>query len=96
VVILWDILKKVILARCETQEVMSALAWHPGKDENVLAGIREDGRVSLWRNAVPARLPNPAAPLDADALHMEADMPNADESNGAQHHSLAEAYIRRS
>ena len=79
-VIVWDITKKAILARRKTAEVLSALAWHPCKEENILAGIGEDGCVAVWDNVIPGPLPKPAA--DPDAVHSEHVIPAGDESNG--------------
>lgn len=47
------------------------MAWHPSKDENILAGISEDGCISLWRGVIPEHLPGPAN-MDDPAPRVEA------------------------
>jgi len=59
-VIIWDLAKREVLARCKTASVMSALAWHPSRDENILAGIGQDGSIALWKGAIPDHCTKPA------------------------------------
>lgn len=59
-VIIWDLAKRDVLARCKTASVLSALAWHPSKDENILAGISQDGSIALWKGAIPDHCTKPA------------------------------------
>ncbi|CAL8470187.1 g9729 [Coccomyxa elongata] len=59
-VFIWNLSQRAIIARCKSATLVSALAWHPRKDENVLGGIGEDGCIALWRNVIPHNLPQPA------------------------------------
>ncbi len=70
---------------------MSALAWHPRKDENVLGGIGEDGCIALWRNVIPHNLPQPADvedPSPSVQVHENGD------TNGTSMCALPEIFVR--
>ncbi len=71
-VIIWDVSQKSVITKCKAPAVLSALAWHPGKEENILAGISEDGCITLWRDVIPEHLPRPAN-MDDPSPGLEAD-----------------------
>jgi WD40 repeat protein len=81
-VIVWDLTRKVILAKHKSGAVQSAIDWHPGKHHNVLAGIGEDGRVALWKSIIPQSYPGPAALVTAQASHQDHDNTSQDASHG--------------
>lgn len=66
--VVWDLQRKEVLVRHGTGGVaLSALSWRPEPAANVLAGIGEDGQVSLWQDIIPEHMPGPAASLDEPA-----------------------------
>ena len=64
----WDVARKCVVEKHDTNgTILSALCWRPEAGANTLAGIGEDGQISLWRDIVPEDMRGPAASHEDNA-----------------------------